>query len=61
MHYGYSGISRERNLLSEDIYPLYFQVTFLCSIPDTIHRGGILFKRRLYLLVEISMDKTFDG
>ena len=36
MHYGYSGISRERNLLSEDIYPLYFQVTFLCSIPDTI-------------------------
>ena len=40
MHYGYSGISRETNLLSEkiDLYiDLYYsQETFLCSIPNTI-------------------------
>ena len=34
MYYGYSGISRQTNLLSEDLY--ISQETFLCSIPDTI-------------------------
>ena len=36
MHYGYSGISRETNLLSEEIDLYISQETFLCSIPDTI-------------------------
>ena len=36
MHYGYSGMSRETNLLSEEIDLYISQETFLCSIPDTI-------------------------
>ena len=36
MHYGYSGISRKTNLLSEEIDLHISQETFLCSISDTI-------------------------
>ena len=34
MHYGYSGISRETNLLSEEIDLYISKETFLCSIPE---------------------------
>ena len=36
MHYGYSGISRQTNLLSEEIDLHISQETFLCFIPDTM-------------------------
>ena len=35
-HYGYSGTSRETNLLSVEIDLYISEETFLCSIPDTI-------------------------
>ena len=45
MHYGYLGISRETNLLSEEMDLYISQMTFFCSIPDTKYHNASWFSK----------------